>query len=165
MNELSHPSFWRRRLADPLIGQLKQGATPERLATSLAWGATLGLFPILGTTTTLCGVAGVVFKLNHIALQVTNWLVYPLQIILIIPFLRLGNLIFGHAQFPLSLQEITELFATDFTGTARNLAGLALRGIIAWALVAVPSAWIMRQAFLPPVRHLAENVFTRRKST
>lgn len=154
-------SVWRRRLIDPLAAQLKQGATPEKLAQSLAWGALLGVFPILGTTSFLCGVAGVALRLNHIAIQTINWLVYPLQLVLIIPFLRLGNIIFRHEQFTLSLAEITSMFARDFWGTAQNLGGLAARGIIAWAIVAIPAIWLLRRIFLPPIRHLAVKVFPK----
>jgi uncharacterized protein (DUF2062 family) len=166
MTPVEHPekpakSFWRRRLVDPLIDQLKQGATPEKLAQSLAWGAVIGVFPILGTTSFLCGIAAIVLKLNHIAIQTINWLVYPLQFFLIIPFLRLGNIIFRHEQFTMSLGEITEMFANDFWAAAQNLGGLAARGIAAWALVALPAVWLLSRILLPPIRHLAVKVFPK----
>lgn len=160
MSEVRKP-FWRRRLVDPLIDQLKQGATPEKLAQSLAWGSVLGVFPILGVSSFLCGIAAVALRLNHIAIQAMNWIVYPLQFVLIIPFLRLGNILFGHEQFTLSLTEITELFASDFWGTTQNLGGLAGRGIAAWTLVAIPAIWLLRRIFLPPIRHLAVKVFPK----
>lgn len=154
-------SWWRRRLVEPLADQLKQGATPEKLAQSLAWGSVIGVFPILGTTSALCGVAAVVLKLNHIAIQAINWLLYPIQIIMIIPFLRLGNIIFMQPGSTPSLAEITEMFAHDFTGAARVLGGLAIRGIIAWAIVALPAAWLLSRILLPPIRHLAVKVFPK----
>lgn len=151
-------SFWRRRLIDPLIGQLKQGATPEKLAQSMAWGSLIGVFPILGTTTALCGVAGVAFKLNHIAIQTMNWLVYPLQIALILPFLQLGNLIVGQPPLTLSIEEISAMFAEDFLTAARNLGGLALRGIAAWLVVALPASWLITKILVYPLRSLAGKI-------
>lgn len=158
----AHPptrvSFLRRRLIQPLLNQLTQGASPVQLARSVGWGFVLGIFPILGTTTTLCGIAGVALRLNHIALQAVNWLVYPLQILLIIPFLRLGNLLFGLDPFPLSLSEITALFEADFWGSLRDLGGLAVRGVIAWSLVALPTVLVFRLALTPVFTRLARTL-------
>jgi uncharacterized protein (DUF2062 family) len=158
-------SFWRRRVRDPLIGQLKQGATPEKLAQSLAWGGLIGIFPILGTTTLLCGLAGVALRLNHIALQLVNWMSYPLQLALVIPFLRLGNLLFGMEQFPLSITEIAAAFEADFLAATRELGGVALRGIVAWALVALPAVALFRRALTPLLRRLAATLPARTRST
>src|SRR5512134_1071225 len=83
--------FWRRRVGDPIVALLRQGLTPEALALSLAVGLVLGVFPIIGATTILCGLAGSVFRLNHVALQLANYLAYPLQVPLILAFVRLGE--------------------------------------------------------------------------
>jgi uncharacterized protein (DUF2062 family) len=152
------PSFWKRRLINPLISQIKQGASPIKLAQSVSVGAMIGIFPILGTTTTLCGITAVALRLNHIAVQTVNWLIYPLQLLLIIPFLRMGNVIFGFEQFSLSLGEITALFEADFWGSAKNLGWLALRGVLAWVIVAVPMILIMTKIFTPVMEKLSAKV-------
>ncbi len=157
-NPPERPSFLRRRLIQPLLNQLTQGASPVQLARSVGWGFVLGIFPILGTTTTLCGIAGVALRLNHIALQAVNWLVYPLQILLIIPFLRLGNVLFGLDPFPLSLTEITALFEVDFWGSLRDLGGLAARGIVAWTLVAIPTVILFRLILTPVFTRIARSL-------
>jgi uncharacterized protein (DUF2062 family) len=154
----ANTSFWQRRLMDPLKQQITQGATPEKLAQSVAWGALLGIFPILGTTTMLCGAAGIVLRLNHIAMQTVNWLVYPLQFLCIIPFLRLGNIIFGFDPIPLSITEITALFEADFWGSLQNMGWLALRGIVAWMLVATPSILLIRFTLTPMFTRLARSL-------
>lgn len=151
-------SFWKRRIADPLVAQLKQGATPEKLAQSVAWGSMIGVFPILGTTTMLCGLTGIALRLNHITVQTVNWLIYPLQLLLIIPFLQLGNIVFGIDQFPLSLSEITALFEADFLGAVRGLGWLAVRGMIAWMLVALPSVFLIRKLTTPVFVKLARSL-------
>jgi uncharacterized protein (DUF2062 family) len=124
----------------------------------MAWGSLIGVFPILGTTTALCGVAGVAFKLNHIAIQAMNWLVYPLQILLVIPFLQLGNIIFGQPPLTLSIEEISAMFTEDFITAARNLGGLALRGIAAWLILALPASWFISRLLLSPLRGLAGKI-------
>ena len=151
-------SFWQRRLITPLKQQITQGATPAKLAQSVAWGALLGIFPILGTTSLLCGAAGIALRLNHIAMQTVNWLVYPLQFLCIIPFLRLGNLLFGIDPFPLSLTEITARFDADFWGSLQNMGWLALRGIVAWMLVAIPTILLIRLLLTPVFARLARSL-------
>jgi hypothetical protein len=42
--------FLNRALVAPLVGYLKQGLIPEKLALSAALGVTLGIVPLLGTT-------------------------------------------------------------------------------------------------------------------
>lgn len=38
----------RRQIVTPVVALLRQGATPEKLALSLALGIALGVFPVLG---------------------------------------------------------------------------------------------------------------------
>ena len=81
---------------------LGQGHTPEKVALSVALGITLGLFPIFGTTTLLCVAAAMALRLNHPAIQITNQLMYPIQIPLIVVFIRLGESMLGAAPIPFS---------------------------------------------------------------
>lgn len=67
-------SWWRRRIVAPVIAQLKQGATPEKLALTVALGFVLGVFPILGSATLLCGLAAWALRLNQPVIQIVNYL-------------------------------------------------------------------------------------------
>jgi len=109
-------SWLRRRVLWPLRQQLSQGATPEGLALSLAIGATLGLFPILGSTTVLCLAAGVALRLNHPALQIANYLVAALQLPLVYPFVRLGEGLVGARPASFAIPALMAEFRADPTG-------------------------------------------------
>src|SRR5271155_6084176 len=98
--------FVYRRLVRPVLDLLRQGVTPEKIALSVALGVALGVFPVLGSTTALCALAALVLRLNLPAIQVVNYFVYPLQIGLLIPFFRAGEILFGAPHLPLSLAEI-----------------------------------------------------------
>jgi hypothetical protein len=50
--------FWRERVVALVASQLVQGITPQKMALTIALGLSLGIFPILGATTTLCALAG-----------------------------------------------------------------------------------------------------------
>ena len=73
-------AFFKSKVLDPIINLLLQGVTPEKIALSVACGAVLGVFPILGSTVILCTAATFLFRLNFVAIQISNYLIYPLQL-------------------------------------------------------------------------------------
>ena len=83
------------RVLEPLKAQLTQGVSPVRLAVALALGLTLGTFPVLGTTTALCALAALGLRLNQPAIQVANYLAYPLQLAAYLPLFAAGAALFG----------------------------------------------------------------------
>ena len=89
-------NFWARGVKR-FSNWLREGISVETLALSVAVGFVLGICPLFGVPTVLCGVAAVVLRLNFPALQLVNYLVYPLQLLLLWPFARLGRLLFGAA--------------------------------------------------------------------
>src|SRR5438046_264647 len=96
-------SFFYRKVILPIIDLMRQGITPEKIALSLAFGIGLGVFPVLGSTTILCALAAIVFRLNLPSIQLVNYFVYPLQLGLLIPFLRFGEILFRSPHVSLSL--------------------------------------------------------------
>ena len=83
-----------RKLILPFVELLKQGMSPEKIALTVALGISLGVVPVIGSTTTLCTLAAVSLRLNLPAIMLVNGVVYPLQIALLVPFLRAGAWLF-----------------------------------------------------------------------
>lgn len=129
-------SFWKRRVVAPVLAQLRQGVTPERLALTVALGFTLGIFPILGSTTLLCALAAYALRLNQPVIQLVNYFAYPLQLALLIPIYRAGESLFGRAHIPLSVPLIFERFRADFGGFLADFGRIAVQGIVVWCLLA-----------------------------
>jgi uncharacterized protein (DUF2062 family) len=102
-----------RKILLPILDLLRQGITPEKIALSVALGAVLGIFPVLGSTTILCAAAAFVLRLNLPAVQLVNFLIYPLQLILFLPFLRAGSRITGAAPVALSMKEVFGMIKSD----------------------------------------------------
>ena len=119
--------FLRRRIVQPIIDLLKQGITPEKIALSLAFGICLGVFPVLGSTTILCLAAAFLFRLNIPAIQLVNYLIYPVQIVLIMPFIRLGERIVGARPIPFSL---SQMIGMTRQSVSREVKGLEREGLI-----------------------------------
>jgi uncharacterized protein (DUF2062 family) len=146
--------FWRRRVGDPLVSLLAQGLTPERLALSLAVGLVLGLFPIVGTTTLLCLAAGFAFRLNHVALQLANHLAYPLQLPLVLAFVRLGERLVGAPRVSFDPLALAQHFQRDASGFLLDFGLTGLHGILGWGILAPALLAATFFALRPVVRRL-----------
>lgn len=106
-------SWFRRKVVDPLHQILRRGAEPTQLAFSAALGITLGLFPICGVTVFLCGLAIAVLGSHCHAptVMLTNFIATPIELSLMIPFLRFGEFITGGPHFPLTSDALKKVFA------------------------------------------------------
>ncbi|MGB2623873.1 MAG: DUF2062 domain-containing protein [Candidatus Acidiferrum sp.] len=145
-------SFLHRRIAMPIHDLLRQGVTPEKLALSLALGAALGVFPVLGTTTALCAVAALLLRLNLPAIQIVNFVVYPAQLALIIPFFRLGEKLFGAPQLPLSPPQILEVLRTHPWTATHFFWTTVWHAAIAWCMAAPFLIALLYVILLPILR-------------
>lgn len=125
------------KLWDAIRRLLRAGATPEKLALACAIGVVLGTFPVLGITTVLCFAIAAVFRINIIVLQLVNYAVYPVQLLLILPFIKAGTYLFNVNPLPYSLDQLVTVFQTDFWKTLQEV-GVALGlGVAVWAIVSI----------------------------
>lgn len=92
-------------MGDPLLRQLTQGITPEKIALTLAVGSACALFPILGTATLLCLVVGVALRLNQPLIQMVNALCTLPHLVVIYGLIRLGEFIAGAPPTPVTVSD------------------------------------------------------------
>ncbi len=131
-------TFIKNKVIQPFIDFLKMGISPEKLALSLALGATIGIIPVLGVTTILCAGLAVVFRINPVSIQMVNYLVYPLQLVLFIPLLSFGQSLTSGPEVPQTIGEIITVFKSDWL-MGLKLFGLAnLWALLIWALLSLP---------------------------
>ena len=150
--------FLKSRIVDPIVALLTQGITPKKIAMSVAMGVVLGCCPLLGTTTTLCAIAAVVFGLNLPAIQLVNYLVYPLQLFLLIPFVRLGETMMRAHPQPLSAQ-IFVFYAKAGPRTALSrLGSAALHAAAGWLLVAPIALVLIYAGVLPLIKRMSKSI-------
>lgn len=148
MNDMVR-TYLRQYILNPLSSLLVQGITPARIAASMAAGITIGLFPIVGTTTAICTIAAIMFRMNLLVIQLGNWIVYPLQFALIVPFLILGEKIFGTGSH-LAPAQVAALMRTDILLAVQTVSRMIIHAAIAWALCA-PLVFLLVYAVLLPV--------------
>ncbi|KAK4285059.1 hypothetical protein QN277_001804 [Acacia crassicarpa] len=129
-------TWFQNQVIDPLLLILRRGAEPTQLAFSTAFGITLGIFPICGVTVFLCGVAIALLKSSCHAptLMLANFIATPIELSLIVPFLRLGEVITGGPHFRLTSDALKKVL----TGQASHevLSSIA-HALLGW-LVAAP---------------------------
>ena len=151
--------FWQRRVVAPVVAQLRQGITPEQVALTLALGGVLGIFPILGATTALCAIVGIRLRLNQPLIQLVNYLVYPLQILLLIPFYRAGERLFGAEPVPIvDVPGLIARFGESPWQFILDYGRVGLYGIAVWGLAAPLLAALAYALLKPTLRALSARV-------
>lgn len=131
------PSFWQRRLLGPLRAQLTQGVTPDCLALTVAVGTACSLLPFFGFTTLLNLVVGLRLRLNQPILQTVNYLLTPVQLSLILVYVRVGEFIWRAPPVPLSIPTLVAAFRADPWLFLENFGLTGVHAATAW-LLSVP---------------------------
>ena len=139
-----------------LIGSLlKEGMSLRKISLCIALGVVLGIFPVLGTTTLLCTIAAIVFRLNLPAIQIVNYMVYPLQLILLAPFYGAGSWLFKDQSLPMFENSIIDLLKNDFRGSLASLWDLTLFAVFAWLIISPFLILLLYGLLKPVIRRLA----------
>lgn len=141
--------FFKHKVIDPLVKLLRQGISPEKIALGVAISLVISIFPVIGVTTGMCALASIVLRLNLPAMQIVNYLAYPLQIALLIPFFHFGALLFGVEPLPLSGSELLAMFKADFWDAIAQLWDTTIRAIVAWCLICLPAVALAYYALKP----------------
>jgi uncharacterized protein (DUF2062 family) len=139
--------FLLTRILRPLLSLLSQGLTRQKLAWSLALGFACSVHPMVGATTLLCLVVGRVFRLNHLVMQMVNYFAYPIQVILIIPHLRIGEYLVHAKPLRMPLNEIMHFVTTDPRHAIAVLSISLLHATLGWLVMAIVFVPILYFAF------------------
>jgi uncharacterized protein (DUF2062 family) len=140
----------RERVRGRAMQWLRQGISPRRLALTLALGFAIGCIPVVGLPTLVCAAVALALRLNIPAIQAANYVAMPLQLALIVPFVRLGGKMTAAAPAPnaMSLLKLTPLHM------ASQMGWLAGEAMLAWLLVAIPAVLLITFALTPMLRRV-----------
>jgi uncharacterized protein (DUF2062 family) len=131
------------KLKSVVRAQLLQGLHPHACCRAVAVAITIGLFPILGVSTFINTCCAATFRLNQPIVQVCNWIIGPIKIALIFPFLRLGEVLFKAPPLKLSLREFSQRFYSDIGGTTVEFAWTFTHAIVGWMACAPFIYWVI----------------------
>jgi uncharacterized protein (DUF2062 family) len=111
------------------------------LALTLALGFAIGCIPVVGIPTVLCAGLALALKLNLPAIQAANYAVMPLQVALIVPFVRLGGWLFTFGSS--RAVESRPLLHTPPLELLLRMGGLAGQAMLGWLVIALPAVALM----------------------
>lgn len=137
------------KIVIPLLMLLRQGMSPRRLALCVAIGVVVGNIPILGVSSILCAGIALAFRLNLPAIQLVQAAMAPTQLLLIIPFVRLGERVLHAPRQPLSITGGLGLVAQGAAHAIAALGDAILHAGLAWALVAPAAVLLFYRLFAP----------------
>lgn len=109
--------------------------SPKSMALSLTLGICLALFPVIRMTFLLGLMVAVIFRLNHLVVQTLNLLLAPVQLLLIYPFIKAGNLVFAGSRV------FKDIFTYSGDWTFIKFLEMVTGGVIVWfalSLVTMP---------------------------
>lgn len=155
-NESRLKKFWRERVVGLIGAQLTQGVTPQKVALTIALGVNLAMFPILGSTTLLCAAGAFWLKLNQPIIQLVNWLAYPLQFAMLLPFVRIGEWLLRAPRVSFSIPQLLQKFHDAPGNFLREFGMTGVHGIIAWLLIAPILTVLIYFTLLPTLKKLSQ---------
>jgi uncharacterized protein (DUF2062 family) len=129
-------TFWQRRVVEPVVRQMTQGISPEKIALTLAVGSACGVFPVPGTTTLLCLFVGIFLKLNQPIIQVVNGLLTPLHVALFFLFIRAGDLLTGTPHVKVGFHALETMIWEDPRHFLHLFNGVLVHAMLGWVVLA-----------------------------
>lgn len=148
-------SSWRQRAGAQIRAQLTQGTSPDRIAFTLAIGTACSLVPFLGFTSLLNLAVGICLRLNQPILQAWNQLLGPLQLALILVYVRLGEKLWQAAPVPFSIPVLTRAFRENPRLFLERFGWTGVHAATAWALSAPVVIVALYSALRPVLRKFA----------
>jgi uncharacterized protein (DUF2062 family) len=131
---------------------LQQGISPRRLALTLALGFAIGCIPVVGIPTVVCAALALALRLNLPAIQAANYAVMPLQLALIVPFVRMGGWLLASGTGQVA--KAGALLYSSPLNLLSQLGWLAGEALLAWLVIAVPSVVLMTVTLTPLLRRV-----------
>ena len=131
---------------------LQCGMAPRQLAFTIALGFAIGCIPLLGVTTGICALIAIALKLNMPAIQAANWLAMPLQMVLLVPFLRLGQWLFRGEKISFDPRILFAQIEAAPWHVLLRMSGLFEHALLAWLITAGPALLLMT-VLLTPLMH------------
>lgn len=129
-----------KALKSIITGLFTQGLSPKKLSQSIIVSGLISTIPILGISTFLITTVALKTKLNLPIMIALSYILWPIQILLIIPFIRMGEFIFSVPSNPHTVEEIINSFQNSFFQTLSHLSFELLCGFGGWLFTAVPLA-------------------------
>jgi uncharacterized protein (DUF2062 family) len=132
----------------------RHGLSSEKLALSFTIGIIGGVFPVIGLTSIVSLLILMVLKQNFTIVQAMSWLVAPIQLVMILPFMRLGALVLFQDNMSITLGLIIKAFKPGVWEGIKTIGLLHLYGVLGWVIIALPVGVVLYFIFFVLFRFL-----------
>lgn len=142
---MKHPISRYKALKNQVVELIQDGLSPERIALAITLACCFALIPLPFTNTLLLFVLAVILRLNHVMVQTINYLLFPFQVLLYLPFYKLGTLITGiHS----SGNGVNFIQISSLKDAAALGGEFFLAALIAWAVIMIVLGPLMYLAII-----------------
>ena len=100
-------------------------------------------------------------KLNLPAIQLVSWVVYPLQLLLLVPLMQIGDRLFRSAPLNLSLTQMLAMARENLWSAIQHLWVGAAHAIVAWMLLAPLAIWLLYRGLIIPIHRASLMIAAR----
>jgi len=129
--------FVKDKTITPIISYFKQGLDPKKLSHSVASGIIIGSIPVIGVSSVMATFVGLRCRLFTALIILITYLIYPLQVLLILPFMKLGGLMMGKNVGAINVSAIFSKLFKHPISSLPEFGTLILGGILAWAIASI----------------------------
>lgn len=109
-----------------------QGLSAHQLALAVAVGLSIGVLPTLWGSSLLCALISWRLGLNQLAVQTVNYLVYPLQLALFLPFALWGQQLCP-GWFAATPELTWQSLQSDWSRLGSSLVPVQCSALVGWA--------------------------------
>lgn len=138
-------NLFSERYLKPVKAFLSQGLSPLIMARTIAAGCCIGIIPVPGTSTLLCTAVAILFKMNLALIQVINYAVFPLQIILAIPIYKAAAWMINSEMLQDFPETLIAAFNDDWWGAINNSFKVIFTAFLIWLLLSAPLFWLVNK--------------------
>ena len=143
------------KIKSAIVKFIKKGTSSKKIALGVSLGIILGIFPVLGSTTVLCTAAAIIFRLNQPMIQLVNYAVYPLQLMLLSFFYGVGNWLFNDHNYLSFGTHVVGMLQDDLWGSLAALWDMTLFAVLLWILIGPVLAVVLYATLMPVIRKLS----------
>lgn len=98
------------------------------------------------------------------AIQLVSWLVAPLQLIMIIPFMRLGERLLGSDPQPMTIEAGLEIISEGALQAIVTLWDAIVHASVGWLLIGPPSIFVLYRLLVPVLERILLSLNSSSKS-
>lgn len=135
-------SNYKNRISGPVEAWMKEGAKPDKLSLTIVLGLMMGVIPMLGVNTAACLLLAIIFRLNVVIVQLINYMAFPLQVLLFVPFFKTGEYFFGKSEEKLLQNTFSNLFSNNWFQSLTIIIHANFRAVLVWLILMIPISFL-----------------------